>query len=251
MTGNKKRTLRSTDFSSMKEQEQKRRQVFKPVLDSPFIQVSWPFIQQDDLKTILELLLSILEPLGKYHEVLKQGCFPKPEAPEILDFVTLGFNSSTSSLEKQARKNYQIFKDPIIAKSKPITENDSNIRVLFVCKSDIQPALLTSHFPILCFTASRSQDKRQCSKPVKLVQLPKGTMQKLSTATGQTNCGIISLKENTPGSSILFQLLDTSVSDIDVPWLSSDPPFYKPVVKLLNTTAPIISKNKKTKSKEK
>lgn len=55
---------------SLKDLDQKRKQVFKPVLDNPFTQSNlWPFIKPELAEQIIQLLELILAPIGNYYKL--------------------------------------------------------------------------------------------------------------------------------------------------------------------------------------
>ena len=83
-----------------------------------------------------------------------------------------------------------------------------------MCKYDISPATLTNVFPTLCFTASKSAEDR-----VKLIQLPRGSLERLSKALGVDRVGIFGLTKDTEGAQPLFDLINENVKDIEAPWL--------------------------------
>lgn len=234
---------------SLRESEKKTRQVFKPILDNPYTQSNmWPFVEPkigDDTLTLLE---QILAPIGSYKQIVSDNSsnksFIPPERPQIESHVTLGFNSTVKALENQACVNRnRVF--GIKAK----TEKPSRfVKYVFVARYDIMPAVLTSHLPVLAFTASYSPIER-----VKLVQLPKGAMTRLSKATGMKHLGIVGLNDDTSAAQSLFAMINNGVGDVDVPWLNSifdsktSMPFYMPPVKFLSTTAPVVSKKQAKK----
>lgn len=171
--------------SSLKSQEAKRKQVFRPILDNSFTQSNqWPFIEPtiaNDIVDLLEVLLKMQDSTFKYH----------------------GFNPTVSALEKQAAANRGIHKNACV-----------QIKYVFVCKYDISPATLTNVFPTLCFTASKSAEDR-----VKLIQLPRGSLERLSKALGVDRVGIFGLTKDTEGAQPLFDLINENVKDIEAPWL--------------------------------
>mgnify|MGYP001119046192 CR=1 FL=1 len=227
--------------TSLKELEKKRRQVFKPVLDNPFTQSNlWPFIEPELATNIIDLLEIVLSPIGQHSKMVselkdKSKCPPKPE---ICNEITIGFNSTVSTLEKQAQTRFKRRK----------TSTNKFLNYVFVTKYDIAPSVLTSFFPTLTVTASNEQR-------VKLIQLPRGTMDKLSKFVNKENVGIIGMTSNVAGASSLYKIIDENVTDVDIPWLSGlfdeEQKFVKPSLKHILTSAPIIPKKnvqKKTAS---
>jgi ribonuclease P/MRP protein subunit POP3 len=198
---------------SLKEAE-KRRTVFKPLLDNPFPSSQFPLVPHDSQHQIMEFLLLQLQDVANWNEI--KGT--KPAKPEILDHLTMGFNSTVKFLEAQA-------KEP---QKRPM-------RYVFVCKTEISPQLLVQQFPALCYTASNGIK-------VKLIQLPRGAMSQLQEKLAM-KCAILGMFDNDVISRSFKELLE-SVPDVEVPWLNN-PKFRELKVKMLETTAPITKKQNK------
>ena len=54
---------------------------------------------------------------------------------------------------------------------------------------------------------------------VKLIQLPRGSLERLSKALGVDRVGIFGLTKDTEGAQPLFDLINENVKDIEAPWL--------------------------------
>lgn len=212
--------------TSLKARSNKRNQIFKALLDNPYTQSNtWPFVTPSVAKDLLDLMDAILCPIVQ--EAIKI---------ERIKWLYYGFNSTVETLERQAANNRGKHKDSV-----------RQIKYLIVCKYDITPQLLTSMFPTLCFTASKGS-----SDMVKLVQLPKGSMERLSNIIGVANTGILGLPGDVELAEPIYKLIDENVKDIEIPWLSNifDSPgiFYQPQVKQLQVKAPQGKKKKNSKS---
>ena len=122
---------------------------------------------------------------------------------------------------------------------------------MFVAKFDISLALLLSPFPVLSYTASWSEGRR-----VKLVQLPKGSMAKLSSALKLENVSIIGIRANLSLASHLYELVDSNILDVEVPWLegyltgTASSYFAPPLAKVLATSAPVQAKKNNQKKRK-
>lgn len=214
--------------NSLKEREKRRRQVFKPVLDNPYTQVNWPFIEPQRGEDIRELLIDTIKPIGVYNEVLKRieadKSIPPPQRPEILDQVKIGFNDTTSTLESLAKRH----------------QHPLPLGYVFVCKYDISPRILVQHFPVLTYTASKGANSH-----IKLIQLPKGSAQRLSEALNISDTTILGVSINSPLSKTdIFN----DIQDVSVPYLEHMKDLYnKPVINFLSTTAPIGGKKNQQK----
>ncbi|CAN3372411.1 hypothetical protein DIURU_002473 [Diutina rugosa] len=206
-----------------------KRQVFKPVLFDAYTQSNtWPEVKPESIQTLLDLLEVLLSPIGSYNQIKaeskdKPGSLP--DAPEVLDSVTLGFNSTVKALERQVGK-------------------PSKVLVVFVCKADISPTVLTDFFPTLACTSSYG------GEPVRLIALPRGSMAKLSQIVGKPHTGIIGVRAGLKGGESLFSIANT-VAPVTLPWLDENKmaAYMKPNVKVLATSAPV--KPPKTKQQKK
>lgn len=235
-------------LGSLKDAEQKKKQVFKPILDNPYTQSNqWSELDAKLANDILELLCLLLAGVGKYQKMKSES--KKGEdigEPAMLNHMTLGFNSTIKRLESQADEKRQI----LTGQSKrPRNSFDSYLKYVFVAKNDISPPILTQSFPVLCYTASQSLENR-----VKLIELPKGSMERLSSILNIKHTGIIGITENFTDAKPLLTLVD-GIKDVDMPWLSAiftdinsfTAYFHKPAIKVLATTAPAATKKKSTK----
>lgn len=212
---------------TLKAEEEKRRTVFKPLLDNPYTKATWPEV--GDGETLTKLLIKLLSPVGTHAEYIKKKVDPLPEAPEIATHVTIGFNCTMEAIERQA---HEVYKQTFEAKT-------DNIVAVLVCRSDFESSLAVSHFPLSCYAASTADTK------VKLVQLPKGSMPALSKATGYQNLGVIGLRRDTPGAKTIFEVID-KIENVDIPWMNDvAKSLQRPVIKNMKTTAPIKVKKKK------
>ncbi|KAJ8100535.1 hypothetical protein POJ06DRAFT_268123 [Lipomyces tetrasporus] len=240
--------------------DEKRRVVFRPVLDNPHVKVLWPTVSADDGKLFVDLLCSLLQPVGTYictKSKIKQQKktvtsttssshaaeqLQKPTRPDVLNYLTLGFNPTTFALEAQVSRIFA--QQSYIAPTKSTTAVSSKktskhpLTAVFVSRSDITPAVLLSHFPILCASSSI---------PVRLVQLPRGSLARLSQATSIPGLGILGIRPDCPSASMLFNALER-VDLVVVPWAEArlGSSVYETLkVKQIITSAPIMSSSSK------
>lgn len=263
MSENKKNKSKSSIAisGSLKDAEKRRRQVFKPILDNPYTQTKlWPYISPELSNTILEHLSQILSNLGSYNELAAEAKknnnskMKTTDVPEIRKEITIGFNSTIKALETQASRHRKMLtKKSKIHKKQRIS--DPYIKYVFVAKYDITSSLLTNPFPVLAFTSSTSANDR-----VKLIQLPRGSMSRLSSILKIKNTSILGLSDNIEQAQALYELIRSEVKDVEVPWLSylfsqdnlQEPGvFRKPAVKFVSTSAPIMAKKNDQKAKNK
>lgn len=269
---------------SLKDIERRRKEVLKPILDNPFTRgFEWPSVDPATSDKIMEYLTQLLSRYGSYLDMKRNSHGKKiPVPPEALK-ITVGFNSTVKRLETQAAPN----REKILGKrKKPKTKNTVIIEeaklncdeskasdllskrkvssslesietsssteivgYVFVARADITTTLLTDCFPQLAFSASSSLTKR-----VKLIELPRGAVGRLSKVLHTENASIISLCEDWKEASPLFSLINESVKDIDIPWLEQifDPEasnYHSLNISFLRTLAPVGKSKKNTNKK--
>ncbi|TVY33014.1 hypothetical protein LSUB1_G007330 [Lachnellula subtilissima] len=261
--------------------ERKTKTVFQ--LDSPFTQIQWPEINPEQQDTILELLCSILSPIGqhrlKYAEPSKGKRDKKrkrkeaklaevpldtstPPVPDISSFVVVGLNSIVRHLESSSKaskpeqaRDYviEVTKADELTEAKiPETTNSdakpqpsTHLSAIFVPGSS-QPSILNAHLPQLIATASK---ENQDLPATRLVQLPKDCDARLCEALGLSRVSFIGLLEGAPHSKALVELVRKSVLEIEVPWIQeAKKGKYLPVnINATETLAPPVKeKEKKT-----
>ncbi|KAH0608475.1 uncharacterized protein H6S33_001609 [Morchella sextelata] len=234
----------------IKGQDPKKKITFS--LDSPNTTVGWPEVSSANQDTILDLLCSLLEPIGQHRNLYIQpskgkhsrkrkreflsnasaasvSSIPPPSPPELNSFLTIGLNSTTRHLES-------------MAKALPTETTAPRPRLaVFVCRSDSQPSQLHSHLPLLCGIVSKASP----GLPIRLVQLPKGAQARLETSLAIPQAGFLGLMEGAPGSTVLLQFLDENVPAIKIPWLEGFPGYQTTMIKAMTTTAPQSKKGQK------
>lgn len=219
-----------------------------------------PVINQEDGTYIIELICSLLEPMGSFNQI--QTANPKSSSndnsqlrPDIADFLAIGFNKTNEVLELQARKFYNsmgVTSDSLVSgqeassKSEKKTRND--VWLIFVCKQDMKSPLLWSHFPTLCAAASLANEsssesdtelKNQLTS-VRLIPLPSGSCARISTALGLDRVSVIGLRLGSPVASELEnRILDNKIGLVEVPGWMNQINLNPPVISSLKTTAPI------------
>ncbi|CAH1761367.1 3187_t:CDS:2 [Entrophospora sp. SA101] len=186
--------------------EQKKKIIFKAVLDSPY-NIKWPEVPKQNQEIILEELCN----------------FSSPNPPEILSDLVIGINEVTKYLEKSISQsnNNNHMKSLISAIPKKTNNNDNNgkhqkhhhqpLNVIFVCKYDISPSHLYSHLPIMVCLEGK----------VLLVQLPINSINKISNNIHIKRCCCIGVKDNSKKEfSKLFNLINEGqIKPIKASWL--------------------------------
>jgi len=164
--------------------------------------------------------------------------------PAILPHLIIGINQVTKRLESQART----YRETIALNDQKNTEDPIKpIRVVFVCRADVDPPLLIAHLPTLvasCNSSRRVLTNPAGYPPVKLIPLPLGAEFALAEATGLRRLSIIALDADTPDLDSFNSLLD-SVPILRESWLtpaaertSQSIPLISTHIKQTRTTAP-------------
>ncbi|KAL0951566.1 hypothetical protein HGRIS_008248 [Hohenbuehelia grisea] len=272
-----------THASNRAKQTSDQKVVFKSVLDNPY-RVTWSPVPVNLQNALLAQLISGLDGLAEYNtsrwaenrkrkrSTAKLGRADEPkkrrtmtdagskaaeeilsldivclDKPEILQHLFVGINDVTRRLETQVREARQVVKAP--AEHTPAstrTESRQDIAVLFVCKDDMDPPLLTNHLPHL--VAAHNSVKK--TDPIKLVPLPKGSEASLAAAFGLRRLAVIGMDSYPPLLEPLRHLLD-SVPVLRTPWLSTNaPPLIPTHIKQVRTSAPVDMKASKEKRVE-
>ena len=185
-----------------------------------------------------------------FHEVHVVGT---PPDLELLNYLTIGFNSTTRHLEALAQSCIPSNRKPAapgldieakeareVSKADLHTSTLKPLDAVFVPRSD-QPSIMHSHLPMLVQAASMAP---LSSPHIKLVVLPKGAEAKLSSALGIPRVGLIGLMEGAPAASPLIEFVKQHVPEVEVPWLvEAEAGVYLPVqINIIHTTAPLITR---------
>ncbi|KAF5368599.1 hypothetical protein D9758_002252 [Tetrapyrgos nigripes] len=158
------------------------------------------------------------------------------EMPEILRHLTTGINHVTKKLESQIKRVRISSSDTSSSPPPP------SIRLVLVCRADVDPPILIDHLPHLVAACNSSKPTEQES--VILAPLPKGAEFTLADVLGVRRAAVLGFDADTPGLSSLTSLLD-SVPALSATWLTIPASTAKPPpsliethVKQLRTTAP-------------
>ncbi|KAI0165881.1 hypothetical protein GGR57DRAFT_139986 [Xylariaceae sp. FL1272] len=208
--------------------EKKKRLAFQ--LDTPYSAVSWPQISQQDQDTILELLCSLLSPIGhhraqhippskgirakkrKRKEAAKgEGESPIPPVPELQRYVDVGLSSITRSLQKASSETA----NPQEAASPKDNPPSPSYSLIFVARSG-QPNALSNHLPQMVAVASKKDPTQQ---PTRLVGFSKACEDRLVASLGLPRVSCVGLRVNAPNSQPLIEFARQQVPMIQVPWL--------------------------------
>ncbi|KAJ8068103.1 hypothetical protein OCU04_003675 [Sclerotinia nivalis] len=210
-------------------------------LDTPFTTVQWPQISSKDQETIVELLCSILSPIGSYrsnHIITSKGKRSKkrkrrdskagnekssetPPPPEISSYIVTGLNSIHRMLEESSKNGLDTKANPDNpkAETRPRTKDvfsfDCHFSAIFVARSN-QPPILNSHLPQIIDTASKAHPIKPSTR---LVQLPKGSETRIAAVLGLPRVSFLGILDDAPNSKALLDLIRDCVEEMQIPWL--------------------------------
>ncbi|KAG5982946.1 hypothetical protein E4U55_001082 [Claviceps digitariae] len=205
-------------------------------LDTPFSTIPWPEISLEDQDTILELLCTLLSPIGQHRKrhlkaskgkreakrnaqatvVKSESSVPKPAKPELVDHVVVGFNAITRGLESMSSDNAIYHSEP---SSKPLYS------MVFVSRGN-QSAAFNCHYPKLVGVASK-----MCAstEDIKLIGLSKSCSDRLADCLGIARVSSLAIKRDAPGVEALWTFVKNNVASVDVAWLNNSSSIqYKP-----------------------
>ena len=117
------------------------------------------------------------------------------------------------------------------------------LAAVFIPRSDHAP-ILTSHLPLLVYTASLV---RRPSPAIRLVNLPKGAEARLCAALHLPHVSFVGLFKGAPNATPLIDFVTECVGPVEVPWFKeAGMGTYMPVeIKSLETTEPADARNGK------
>ncbi|KAJ8489380.1 hypothetical protein ONZ45_g13606 [Pleurotus djamor] len=226
--------------------------VFKSVLDNPY-RVQWPSLPLNLQNALLARLLLAFDGVSSYQGINdKAHATPAqqvdvdtsdlvvdplvvPSKPVILEHLITGINQVTRKLESQLRdlRMNQEASDLI----------SKRVKIVFVCKDDIDPPILISHIPHLI----AAYNSACISDPIKIAILPGNSEQTLAEALGLRRVAILALDATSPSIDALFELL-SPIPPLTSTWMTGGDQHLIPThVKQLRTTAPTDMKASKEK----
>ncbi|EEY22715.1 conserved hypothetical protein [Verticillium alfalfae VaMs.102] len=193
-------------------------------VDTSFSSVEWPSISEQDQDAILELIISLLAPLGHHRRTAQASkgkrdtkrkrdsgtsvisdSLPKPPAPEIASFVDIGLSAITRNLQEHVSQNV----DSVGATKLPYA-------LIFVARSG-QASAFNSHYPQLVAVASQSSSSNHS---IRLVGYSKPCAPALSASLGIPRVSSVGIRHGAPLSKPLIDFVQNCVPPITIPWLS-------------------------------
>ncbi|KAK7032256.1 RNase P and RNase MRP subunit [Paramarasmius palmivorus] len=257
-----------------KPSENNRKEVFKPVFDNPF-RINWPNVPINLQNLILAQTLTLLEGVAEYQrardlahrkrkkenkgnkpnkkakhdsqsakstteDVAMSVDIPLPDQPPILAHTTAGINAVTKRLEAQIRERRST---KIVTEPEHISPPRSPIRVVLVCRADVNPPILIDHIPHL--VAAYNSAIPSSADPVLLVLLPQNAELTLAETFGVRRVAVIAFEASAPNLENLLSLT-SNVPILSAPWLAPPPSLedgrqvqiVPTHIKQLRTTAP-------------
>ncbi|KAI1168634.1 hypothetical protein F5B18DRAFT_595905 [Nemania serpens] len=231
-------------------------------LDTPYSAVAWPQVLPEDQDTILELLCSLLSPLGHYrsqHVHASKGnrakkrkrkeqsdsetAPPIPPVPELQSYVDIGLSCVSRCLQKTAPESLETSS---VRESQELEGIPTGrfYSAIFVARSG-QSNALSSHLPQMVAVANQSHPSRP---PTRLVELPRACEGKLCESLGIPRVSCIGLCVDAPNSNPLIDFTQQHVAVTEVPWLreASNAEFRTTKI---NSTETVIGAKKKTRDK--
>lgn len=248
-------------MSSIRAQERKAKTIFSLEAPLALAPPQWPVLTAEESSNIMDLLTNLLQPIGDHKRLLrntekeaqqqqqqnqevkqkkkkrKRSDATSTEVQHILEpFLTIGFNTTTSSLESMAQKHLSKRMPAHLRNSK--TTPKPVLSAVFVSRSDSQPTALHAHLPISCALAK-----------VPLIQLPRGSEVLLSKYLDTTRVATVGIVESAPGANGLLGFIKANgVGRVELPsWLAdpSNMKWQETKINAIQTTAPVVSKKQK------
>ncbi|KAI1457699.1 hypothetical protein F4805DRAFT_170494 [Annulohypoxylon moriforme] len=211
--------------------DKKKKVVYQ--LDTPYSTVSWPNVNLEDQETILEILCTLLEPLGQHRSKYVQPSkgqrdkkrkrktpnvdfrkFESPPPPEIRPYVDVGLTTVTRRLQEMASKAHGMNSNLEDKSTGPETSS-SSYSAIFVARSG-QSNILNGHFPQMVAVASKSNPSKM---PIRLVGLSKSCEDRLSESLCIPRVSCIGLYEGAPNSKALVEFARQHVPPVELHWL--------------------------------
>ncbi|KAK1523259.1 hypothetical protein CPAR01_14112 [Colletotrichum paranaense] len=202
---------------------------------TPFSAVQWPEVAFEDQDAILELLCSLLTPLGQHRQRhvkpsegkraakrkrKEEGAAGKepekserPPLPEIASFVDVGLASITRNLERLASTQQGL--EPDTDGASTATVPPAPYALIFVARSG-QSSAFNCQLPQMVAVASNTAASASATR---LVGYSKPCGEKLSAAVGIPRVSSIGIRVGAPMSKALVDYVQKHVSPIHVAWL--------------------------------
>ena len=110
-----------------------------------------------------------------------------PQPPKMLQHLTVGINEVTKRLESQIQRSRTTV--VTTAADSEISLPRPSLKIILVCRADIDPPLLIDHLPHLVAAYNSIQN----SDAIKLVPLPRGAESSLAQAIGLRRAAVVGI----------------------------------------------------------
>ena len=173
-----------------------------------------------------------------------------PAPPTIGTFLTIGYNSTMRCLDNMSRSaTPEVFRANAGHSDGPVNPKAAqSLSAVFVDRSN-QPDILYRQLPVLVYTASLG---RPADSPIRLITLPNGAGERMSTSLRIPRVSIVGILELAPGAEPLLQFIQQKVPPVEIKWLTKIATGnYLPVhieAKRVTSTVKAANSHKQTKS---
>ncbi|KAF1917380.1 hypothetical protein BDU57DRAFT_555251 [Ampelomyces quisqualis] len=219
----------------------------KPVYKtaSPFTETKWPQTSHDDQATILDLVCTLIAPLGdhrKTHIIPSRGkkrkrkrksqdeptapdteARPPPPRPEIAKHLLIGINSVTRHLELRAARHSASVMPIAACKTETPSEQHSPGTLSMVIITHPKPSTSPAHahLPTLVHlsTLKPSAPTQPQDKTTRLIPLATSTDARLASALHIPRVGALAIFADAPGAKPLEDFVRERVGVTECPWI--------------------------------
>ncbi|KAG6841779.1 hypothetical protein C0991_007108 [Blastosporella zonata] len=169
-----------------------------------------------------------------------------PDRPSVLNHLVVGINEVTKRLEEQVQSQRVTL---LTTKTSPNEPPPPPLRLILVCRADINPPILVDHIPhlVAAYNSFRPEES------IQLVPMQAGAELLLSQAIGLRRAAVLGFDSICPN---LTTILDTvnAVPTLSATWLASSVPldskFIPTHIKQVRTSTPRDLKAEKQRRKE-
>lgn len=139
----------------------------------------------------------------------------KPVEPRILEYLTVGLNTTSRHLETEAASSNSGALTTKDKRSKANQASGKHLAVVFLPKP--RDNLVYSHLPLLCYTSSANQEDK--AQQTRLVLLDPSSERNLAAAMGLPRAGVVGVFDDAPGAGSLLEYVRENVDPVKIPWL--------------------------------
>jgi ribonuclease P/MRP protein subunit POP3 len=139
----------------------------------------------------------------------------KPVEPKILEYLTVGLNTTSRHLETEAALSKSGAPTTEYKESKAELATGNRLAVVFLPKP--RDNLVYSHLPLLCYTSSANMKDE--AQQTRLVLLDPSSERILAASIGLPRAGVIGVFDNAPGAGPLLEYVRQNVDPVEIPWL--------------------------------